>query len=328
MHRSRPLFFLMVFLLFLFPALSVAAQDTLPPAPSAGCTALENVTQPANPSYDFVSYEFYEGDTVRVALSGTGTEFALLESGSVVVGPVPSGNSLTYIIPATGDYLFSVEVTGSAADTEIDVSCTPSDTVIEEPVNDGTICHIPPGNAAAAHTINVGLPAVSAHLGHGDTLGACPPGVETRYDNFGAGVAVYILYKTGSITIYNNCTGECSTAVTFPAIIIINLNTIIHVDNIFIDLGEPTEVDYDEDDDEGDYEDNDGDGHDDSDVKVFYLHPHPGNGRIGVFQINIYKNDTLIDDSILLFIDLDGDILLWTTHSYWFDNQALIVLED
>ncbi len=36
------------------------------------------------------------------------------------------------------------------------------------------ICHIPPGNPAAAHTKTVGTPAVAAHLRHGDTLGPCP----------------------------------------------------------------------------------------------------------------------------------------------------------
>jgi hypothetical protein len=36
-----------------------------------------------------------------------------------------------------------------------------------------TVCHIPPGNPANAHTIRVGQPAVKAHLKHGDTLGAC-----------------------------------------------------------------------------------------------------------------------------------------------------------
>jgi hypothetical protein len=36
-----------------------------------------------------------------------------------------------------------------------------------------TICHIPPGNPANAHTITVGRPALKAHTKHGDTLGAC-----------------------------------------------------------------------------------------------------------------------------------------------------------
>jgi hypothetical protein len=36
-----------------------------------------------------------------------------------------------------------------------------------------TVCHIPPGNPANAHTITVGAPAVRAHLRHGDTRGAC-----------------------------------------------------------------------------------------------------------------------------------------------------------
>jgi hypothetical protein len=39
------------------------------------------------------------------------------------------------------------------------------------------ICHIPPGNPANAHDIEVSTNAVPAHLAHGDTLGACgaPP---------------------------------------------------------------------------------------------------------------------------------------------------------
>ena len=56
--------------------------------------------------------------------------------------------------------------------------------------NDGdgkvTICHIPPGNRSARHTITVGESAWSAHKGHGDTRGACghnnpnpPPGGRT-----------------------------------------------------------------------------------------------------------------------------------------------------
>ena len=45
-----------------------------------------------------------------------------------------------------------------------------------------TICHIPPGNPANAHTITVGEPAVKAHLRHGDTLGACDGSSEPTPD--------------------------------------------------------------------------------------------------------------------------------------------------
>jgi hypothetical protein len=45
--------------------------------------------------------------------------------------------------------------------------CDPSDT------KKTTICHIPPGNPANAHTLCVGSPAVPAHLAHGDHTGPC-----------------------------------------------------------------------------------------------------------------------------------------------------------
>ena len=35
-----------------------------------------------------------------------------------------------------------------------------------------TLCHVPPGDNSA-HTINIGKPAVAAHLAHGDYLGTC-----------------------------------------------------------------------------------------------------------------------------------------------------------
>jgi hypothetical protein len=38
------------------------------------------------------------------------------------------------------------------------------------------VCHYPPGNPANFHTISVGEAAVTAHLNHGDELGACPSG--------------------------------------------------------------------------------------------------------------------------------------------------------
>jgi len=39
------------------------------------------------------------------------------------------------------------------------------------------ICHIPPGNPANAHVINVSVNAIPAHLAHGDNLGQCGGGV-------------------------------------------------------------------------------------------------------------------------------------------------------
>lgn len=38
------------------------------------------------------------------------------------------------------------------------------------------ICHIPPGNPANAHIINVSVNAVPAHLAHGDRLFTCDDG--------------------------------------------------------------------------------------------------------------------------------------------------------
>jgi hypothetical protein len=36
-----------------------------------------------------------------------------------------------------------------------------------------TLCHVPPGNPDAAHTVTVGASAVPAHLAHGDAEGVC-----------------------------------------------------------------------------------------------------------------------------------------------------------
>jgi hypothetical protein len=38
------------------------------------------------------------------------------------------------------------------------------------------ICHIPPGNPENAHTINVSVNAIQAHLDHGDFIGSCDGG--------------------------------------------------------------------------------------------------------------------------------------------------------
>lgn len=42
---------------------------------------------------------------------------------------------------------------------------------VNDPEHKVDVCHIPPGNPANAHMINVDQAAVPAHLAHGDTLG-------------------------------------------------------------------------------------------------------------------------------------------------------------
>jgi uncharacterized membrane protein YgcG len=59
-------------------------------------------------------------------------------------------------------------------------ACDPADT------KKTTVCHVPPGNPANAHTICVGNAAVPAHLDHGDFLGTCScPGEGSGSDGGG-----------------------------------------------------------------------------------------------------------------------------------------------
>jgi hypothetical protein len=51
--------------------------------------------------------------------------------------------------------------------------CTADKSGDVEPDERATVCHVPPGNPAKAHTIVVGVSSVSAHLRHGDYLGPC-----------------------------------------------------------------------------------------------------------------------------------------------------------
>ena len=65
-------------------------------------------------------------------------------------------------------------------------TATPLPTSTPLPVmsEETTVCHRPPGNPANAKTLTVGASAVQAHLGHGDSLGACSDNQgENRGDN-------------------------------------------------------------------------------------------------------------------------------------------------
>lgn len=59
-------------------------------------------------------------------------------------------------------------------------ACDPADT------KKTTVCHIPPGNPANAHTICVGNAAVPAHLDHGDFVGTCICDDDTGSDGSGS----------------------------------------------------------------------------------------------------------------------------------------------
>ncbi len=66
---------------------------------------------------------------------------------------------------------------GAAGDLSVEtekVEPMPVAPVADDPAGQMTICHVPPGNPAAAHTITVGVPSWPAHQGHGDTQGVCP----------------------------------------------------------------------------------------------------------------------------------------------------------
>jgi uncharacterized membrane protein YgcG len=60
-------------------------------------------------------------------------------------------------------------------------ACDPADT------KKTTVCHIPPGNPANAHTICVGNAAVPAHVDHGDFLGTCSCGGDGSGSDGGSG---------------------------------------------------------------------------------------------------------------------------------------------
>lgn len=84
--------------------------------------------------------------------------------------------------------LTSVKVTWNTSVCAQTLSCGDAAVVIDDDSKDKdkddgadgskgkqTVCHIPPGNPANQHTINVGTSAVNAHLAHGDVLGSCSP---------------------------------------------------------------------------------------------------------------------------------------------------------
>jgi hypothetical protein len=91
--------------------------------------------------------------------------FACLGLGTVAGCDAPSNPSVDQREAA----LAACHMNDGTVDLNADLhACDPGNT------KKTTICHIPPGNPANAHTICVGNAAVPAHVNnHGDTIGAC-----------------------------------------------------------------------------------------------------------------------------------------------------------
>ena len=101
--------------------------------------------------------------TLALALAGT---FALGVSAGACGGPSTDGSSTEVLVAA----LMACHLWDGSVDKTAEIrACTP-----QEETHKTTICHIPPGNPANAHTLCIGNQAVPAHLqNHGDSLGPC-----------------------------------------------------------------------------------------------------------------------------------------------------------
>jgi hypothetical protein len=316
MRKLFVLFALIIILAFSAFVPMASAQTT----ESAGCTATDSLFDSGLGPYTFGPYTYLAGERITLTFAGTATSsFSVDVNGTSAGSGLIPPTTLDYDVPADGSYTFVITVSNGTTGNSVSADCLSADEV--PTYAPGTICHIPPGNPNAAHTITVGLPAVDAHLAHGDTEGPCPDGVDTRYDNPSIGITIFIIFATGEIQVYGNCddSGECDEVTNVPISEVIDF-TLIIVDGSFVDVPEGEE-------DENDYELPDSAPADGIAVVIYYLHPDPNNSSVGVFQINVYQNGVLVDDSILLFITTDGTIILWTSHNIW-DEQLAAFLEE
>lgn len=124
-----------------------------------------------------------DDDRTWFQVNGSSASPLALESGL----PVGLGFMLASAVPDSYDVVDGVPETTEFASLDklvlslAYVGSVPSDP--NPPISGGapgggkkvTICHVPPGNPANAHTINVSINAVDAHLAHGDLLGLCEP---------------------------------------------------------------------------------------------------------------------------------------------------------
>lgn len=267
------------------------AQDTL----STGCTALASDFSLDGASFtgDFsagesitfvVDADFASGDTYTVTVGGV----------DVVVDHDQESYTHTFDADATG---VTIAVTVTSGTFTVSVAC---DDAGES--GDFTLCHYPPGNPAAAHTITVGSQnAFETHQArHDDTPGECPPGIDSRTDDDASGLVIYIILDaddtddeeiTEVIAIYGECEdGECISLVEILIDDVVALVGTLDVEGY---------VEFDAGDDDG------------YTVRIYYLGYQDRNGDgtfHEVFQINIYYNDVLVNDDVLVLVADDGTV--------------------
>lgn len=302
------------FVMLLLSVSVVGAQDSSGDAQSDGCIAFSDLTT-TGAAVNFNTLTYAEDEVLIISVTGSGNTFTLLESGSPVSDSINVGETLVYLIEAAGDYTFTIEIDGSDGTSTTTTDCNEREDVdpvllVGGPV---TLCHYPPGNPAAAHTITVGAPAVWAHLGHGDTLGPCPANVETRYDDYESGIAIFVLDDFGQVQIYGICGSDECQPIGVVDVSLLNPNP----DFSLPVAGVP---------DDGYV------------IIVYYLHPFPDRDgedegededtTINVFQINVYLNDTLLNDNVLLMVGEDGRIISWADQGVWDDLDAFRVAFD
>jgi hypothetical protein len=305
----RKLFVLLTLIILAFSAFVPMAAAQTTPTESAGCTSTDGQFQSGVGPYTFGPFNYLAGEHVVFTFAGPGTSsFSVSVNGAANASGLVPPTEFDFPIPADGSYTFEITVSGGTTGNSVSTDCLSADEALD--YAPGTICHIPPGNPNASHTIVVGSDsAVAAHLAHGDTEGPCPDDMETRYDNPDLGITIFIIFATGEIQVYGNCDedGECEEVTNVALVVIIDF-TVLVVDGSYVEVPEGEEPGYELPDSAPD------DGYT---VVIYYLHPDPNDPTVGVFQINVYQNGLVVDDTILLFISADGTIILWASHDIW-----------
>lgn len=295
----RKLYIVLLVLIAMIGVLIAPATFAQETTVSTGCSGLSGDTIISDSSY---TGSFTAGESITFSVNsdfvaGSSTYTVTVGGAAVVTDHDEATYTHTFAADATS---VTISVTVTSGEFTVSVACDQA-----SEAEDFTLCHIPPGNPAAAHTITVGSQnAYDTHLdNHGDTPGACPEGVNSRADDFASGLVIYIILDSNpdddddteqSINIWGDCDeGECESLVNISFDVVIVLVG---------SLGEGEYVEFDAGDDDG------------YTVRIYFLGYQDRNGdgvSQNVFQINIYFNDVLNNDDVLILIGDDGSIS-WT----------------